>query len=69
MGELIMTRSFAGGVVREVEIIAERLVPKMDGMPMDWEQRLFGPAAELREQLLAFEAWKVEKDQIKRSAA
>lgn len=56
-----MSRSFAGGVIREVEIIAERLVPLMDDMPDQWERELFWPAAELRVKLLQFEAWLIEQ--------
>lgn len=63
-----MSRSFAGGVIREVEIIAERLVPLMNDMPDQWERELFGPAAELREKLLQFEAWLIEAES-KRDAA
>lgn len=55
-----MSRSFAGGVIREIQIIAERLVPLMDEMSLDWEHALAEPAFALRERLLQFEASLVE---------
>lgn len=56
-----MTRSFAGEVVQEVERLAERLVPLMDEMGLQWEHALFHPAMELRDKLLEFEAHLIEK--------
>lgn len=51
-----MSRSFAGGVLKEVALIAERIIPLMDDCTLAQEQIVFGPAFELRAALLALEA-------------
>lgn len=63
-----MSRSFAGGIIREIEIMAERLVPLMDEMPVAWEHALAADAAKLRETLLQFEAAHIEAESKKDAA-
>lgn len=63
-----MSRSWAGGAIREIEIIAERLVPLMDDMSAEWEHALAAPAFALRERLLKFEASLVEEASKKEAA-
>lgn len=63
-----MSRSFAGGVLREIEIIAERLIPLMDDAPLDWEAAIASPALDLRLQLLSFEAWLIEQSKQRDAA-
>jgi len=63
-----MSRSWAGGAIREISIIAERLVPLMDDMAAEWELTLSSPAFELRELLLRFEASLIEASAKKEAA-